>query len=140
MNMTWSIYSGGRLTPQVAEKSSFRITTDNAFDSILLRSIAVKQSFKSKLKRQLSRHTAHGNTPHLLSMAFQSVIVDGVSGMREVELSVMVTDHESDSMLWYFMFRSPIQSVSPDNLDEITRLVANRLFEIDVRVYSKACL
>ncbi len=140
MNMTWSIYSGGRLTPQEAKKASFRVTTDNEFDSILLRSVSVKQSFAGKLKRQLSRHTTQGDTPRMLSLAFQSVIVDGVSGMREVELSVMITDHESDSMLWYFMLRSPIQSISPDNLDEITRLIANRLFEVDVRVYSKACL
>jgi hypothetical protein len=138
--MTWSISSGGRLTSKVAEHASFRITTDNAFDSILLRSVSVKQSFTSKLKRQLSRHTTPGVTSRLLSLAFQSVIVDGISGMREVELTVTVTDHERDSMIWYFMLRSPVQSISPDNLDEITRLIGNRLFEVDVRVYSKACL
>ena len=126
METTWTILSGGRLKNHIAENTSFRITTDDAFEGILLRSASVKKSFEEKLQRQLPAMAAHDHSRDALCVSYQSTIVANASASREVELSVVVKD-EHDSMLWYFMLRSPEVNISPDNLDEIVSLIVNRL-------------
>lgn len=140
MNKAWSIYCGGRLNNQIAENTSFRITTDEELDSILLKSVSDKQSFGHKLKRQLSSLTVHNSALSPLSIAFQSAVVAGESGKREVELSVVVMDDVSDSMLWHFLLRSAEENISPDNLDEIVALIVNRLYPHRSNRKHKACL
>ncbi len=124
----------------MVEDASFRIIIDDAPDSILLRSVSVKQAFANKLKRQLSGLAAHGKTVRSLSIAIQSAVVVGETGRLEVELSVEISEDESDSMLWYFMLRSPAENISPDNLDEIVGLIVNRLCPEKLNIKHKACL
>jgi hypothetical protein len=139
MNPTWSIYSGGRLTNQIEEHASFKITTDDALDGILLKSVSAKQAFENKLRRQLSRLVLPHSTLSPLSIAFQSAVVME-SDKREVELSVVAIEDGSDSMLWHFLLRSPEENISPDNLDEIVVLIVNRLCPEKLNVKLKACL
>jgi len=140
MNKAWTIYSGGRLCNQIAEHASFRITSDDALDHILLRSVADKRAFENNLRRQLSRLVLPHSTLSPLSIAFQSAVVAGESGKREVELTVVVIDEESDSMLWHFILRSPEENISTDNLDEIVALIVNRLCPAKLNKKPKACL
>jgi hypothetical protein len=140
MNTAWSIYSGGRWNNQMVEDASFRIIIDDAPDSILLRSVSVKQAFANKLKRQLSGLAAHDKPVRSLSIAIQSAVVVGETGRLEVELSVEISEDESDSMLWYFMLRSLAVNISPDNLDEIVVLIINRLCPSKMNNKHKACL
>ena len=126
MNPAWSIYSGGRLSYQIDEHASFKITTDDALDGILLKSVSAKQTFKNNLRRQLSRLVLPHSTLSPLSIAFHSTVVME-SGRREVELTVVAMYEGSDSMLWHFLLRSAEEYISPDNLDEIVVLIVNNL-------------
>lgn len=139
MNPTWSIYSGGRLTHQIDEHASFKITTDDVLDGILLKSVSAKQAFENNLRRRLSRLVLPHSTLSPLSIAFQSAVVME-SGKREVELTVVAMDDGSDSMLWHFLLRSPEENISPDNLDEIVVLIVNRLCPEKLNIKHKACL
>jgi hypothetical protein len=139
MNTAWSIYSGVQLKDQIVENASFRIITDGALDSILLRSESLKQSFRNKLREQLSGLAMPNATPRTLTIACQSAVVLDESFRREVELSVVVMDEESDSMLWYFMLRSPERNISPHNLDEIVSLIVNRLCAVKTNGTHKDC-
>jgi hypothetical protein len=139
MDTTWSIFSGGRLKNQIAENSLFRITTDDALESILLRSATVKQSFEDKLRSQLSTVSVHNSTLSTLCFTFQSAVVVRESAVREVELSLVVTDEENDSLLWYFILTSPEKNISPDNLDEIVSLIINHLPTVKANAAYKFC-
>ena len=139
MNPAWSIYSGGRLNNQIDEHASFKITTDDALDGILLGSVSAKQAFENNLRGQLSRLVLPHSTMSPLSIAFQSAVVME-SGKREVELSVVAIDDGSDSMLWHFLLRSPEENISPDDLDEIVELIVNRLCPSKMKNKHKACL
>jgi len=127
MNTAWSIYCGGRWN-QIAANASFRVTSDDELDSILLRSVPVKQAFGNNLRRQLSRLAVHKSTLSMLTIVFKSTVVVDESARREVEFSVVVMDEVSDSMLWYFMLTSPEENISPADLDEIASLIVNRLY------------
>jgi len=140
MNTAWSIYCGGRWNNQIAANASFRVTSDDALDSILLSSIHLKQSFGNKLRRQLSRLAVHNRTLSTLTLVFHSTVVVDACGRREVEFSVVVMDEVSDSMLWYFMLTSPAENISPDDLDEIASLIVNRLYVRRTSGTHKACL
>ncbi len=140
MNTAWSIYCGGRWNNQIAASASFRVTSDDALDSILLSSIHLKQSFGNKLRRQLSRLSVHNRTLSTLTLVFHSTVVVDACGRREVELSVVIMDEVSDSMLWYFMLTSPAENISPDDLDEIASLIFNRLYVRRTSGTHKACL
>ncbi len=137
MDTTWSIFSGGRLN-QIPGNALFRITTDDAFENILLRSARIKQSFEDKLKRQLPLQKVH-STQVPLCITYQSVVVVRESARREVELSVVIKDEENDSMLWHFILISPEGRISPDDLDEIVTQIINRLFPDNMNMH-KACL
>jgi hypothetical protein len=138
MNTAWSIYSGGRWN-QIAAKASFRVTSDDALDSILLSSVQLKQSFGNNLNRQLSRLAVHNSTLGTLTIVFKSAVVVDESARRAVEFSVVVMDEVSDSMLWYFMLTSPEANISPHDLDEIASLVVNRLYTGRMSGTHKAC-
>jgi hypothetical protein len=140
MNTAWSVYSGGRLNSQMAANASFRIATDDAIDDVLLSSAPLKQSFGNNLRRQLSRLALHNRTLSTLTLVFHSTVVVDESGRRDVEFSVVVMDEVSDSMLWYFMLTSPEEDISPDDLDEITVLIINRLYARRASGTYKACL
>jgi len=140
MNTAWTIYSGGRLCNQIAEHASFRITSDEVLDHILLRSVADKRAFENNLRGQLSRLVLPHSTMSPLSISFQSAVVVAESARREVEFSVVVMDEVSDSMLWYFMLTSPEENISPDDLDEIASLIVNRLYTKITAGTHKACL
>jgi len=140
MNTAWSIYSGGRWNNQIAANASFRVTSDDALDSILLRSVPIKQSFGNNLRRQLSRLAVPKSTLSMLTIVFKSAVVVNESARREVEFSVVVMDAVSDSMLWYFMLTSPEENISPDDLDEIASLIVNRLYTRRTSGTHKACL
>lgn len=139
MNPAWSIYSGGRLNYQIDEHASFKITTDDALDGILLKSVSVKQAFENNLRRQLARLVLPHSTLSPLSIAFHSAVVME-AGKREVELTVVAMDDGSDSMLWHFLLRSAEENISPDNLDEIVALIVNRLYPCRSNKKHKACL
>lgn len=140
MNTAWTIYSGGRLCNQIAEHASFRITSDEVLDHILLRSVADKRAFENNLRGQLSRLVLPHSTMSPLSIAFQSAVVVNESARREVEFSVVVIDEVSESMLWYFMLTSPEENISPDDLDEIASLIVNRLYTKITAGTHKDCL
>jgi len=137
MNKAWSIYSGGRWNNQIPANASFRVTSDDELDSILLTSVASKHSFGNNLRRQLFKHS---RTLITLTMVFHSAVVVDGSGRREVEFSVVVIDEASDSMLWYFMLTSPEENISPDDLDEIASLIVKRLYARRMSGTHKACL
>jgi len=139
MNTAWSIYSGGRLNYQIDEHASFKITTDDALDDILLKSVSTKQKFENNLRRQLSRSVLPHSTLSPLSIAFQSAVVME-AGKREVELTVVAMNEGSDSMLWHFLLRSPEEYISPDNLDEIVVLIVNNLCPEKQNIKHKTCL
>jgi len=140
MNTAWSIYSGGRWNNQIAANASFRVTSDDALDSILLRSVPIKQSFGNNLRRQLSRLAVPKSTLSMLTIEFKSAVVVNESPRREVEFSVVVMDEVSDSMLWHFLLRSPEENISPDDLDEIALLIVNCLYTRRTSGTHKACL
>jgi hypothetical protein len=73
-------------------------------------------------------------------MGIQSTVVMGESDRLEVELSVVISEDESDSMLWYFLLRSPAVEISPEHLDEIVGLIINRLYPNKMFKKHKACL
>ncbi len=128
MDTTWTIISGGRLKrDQITERTSFRITTNDEFESILLKNIYyIKQSFEEGLRRLFSPRKAH--SPATFCIEYSSAVVLKESVQRDVELSVIIKDCENDSMLWYFMLMSPEGYISPGNLNEIVSLVASRYF------------
>jgi len=140
MNKAWTIYSGGRLCNQITEHASFRITSDEALDGILLNSVPLKQSFANNLRRQLSGLAVHNSTLTTLTIVFKSAVVVDESARRAVEFSVVIMDEVSDSMLWYFMLTSPEENISPDNLDEIASLIVTRLYTGRMAGTHKACL
>jgi len=126
MDTTWSIISGGRLKwDQITEKTSFRITTNDEFESILLKTSTIKQSFEEGLRRLFSPGKDH--SPASLCIEYSSAVVCRESVGRDVELSVTIKDCENDSMLWYFILMSPEGHISPRNLDEIVSLIDNKL-------------
>jgi hypothetical protein len=126
MDTTWTIISGGRLKrDQITERTSFRITTNDEFESILLKTATIKQSIEEGLRRLFSPRNAH--SPATFCIEFSSAVVLRESVWRDVELSVTIKDCENDNMLWYFMLMSPEGYISPGNLNEIVSLVANRL-------------
>ncbi len=140
MNTAWSIYCGGRLNYQIDEHASFKITTDDALDGILLNSVPLKQSFANNLRRQLSGLAVHNSTLSTLTIVFKSAVVVDESARRAVEFSVVVMDEVSDSMLWYFVLTSPAENISPADLDEIASLIVSRLYTGRMSGTHKACL
>lgn len=140
MRTTWSIYSGGRWNDQIAAEASFMIATDDALDTILLSSASIKQSFSNNLRKQLSRLALHHSPLCRLTIYFHSKVVVNEFSRREVELSVIVMDEVSDSMLWYFMLTSPEGDISPADLEEIASLIAHRLYAGKKSGTHKACL
>ena len=110
---------------QITERTSFKITTNNEFESILLKTSTIKQSFEEGLRRLFSPGKAH--SPASLCIEYSSAVVLTESVERDIELSVTIKDCENDSMLWYFVLMSPEGHISPRNLNEIVSLVANRL-------------
>jgi len=139
MNTAWSVYSGGRLNDEIAAKASFTITKDDALDPILLPTVQVKHSFEKKLGWLLSSLDRHKSTEHRLNISVKSAVV-GEYDNRDVELTVEVTEEESDSMLWYFMLRSPEANISTDSLHEIAVLIIDRLCPWQVNQRRKAYL
>jgi len=100
MNTAWSIFCGGRWNKKIAASASFRVTSDDELDSILLTSVPIKHSFGNNLRRQLFKLALHNRTQSTFTMVFHSAVVVDESGRREVEFSVVVMDEVSDSMLW----------------------------------------
>jgi hypothetical protein len=128
MNAAWSISSGGRLNKEIAEKALFKITTDDTIEDVLFRSKSIKQAFKNKLSNRLTEPAELYYVPSLLTLDFQSAVVAGNSLIRYLELTVVVMDEESDSMLWYFILRSPEVCISPAHLDDIVHLIVSRIY------------
>jgi hypothetical protein len=131
MNAAWSINSGGRLNKQIAERALFTITTDDTIEDVFFRSKSIKQAFKNKLSNRLSEPADLNSVPSLLTLDFQSAVVAGDSPIRYLELTVVVMDEESDSMLWYFILRSPEVCISPAHLDDIVYLIASRIYPMN---------
>ncbi|MCU0358765.1 MAG: hypothetical protein MUE95_14440 [Cyclobacteriaceae bacterium] len=140
MNTAWSICSGGRLNQHILENASFRIKTDDVLDSILFRSVSVRQSFLNSLREQLSGMTVHNDTHYQLSLAVQSTVVAREPDRREEELTVFGIDEASDSILWYFMLISPEEQISPDNVEEIVSLIVHHLFNVNTKGIRMTCL
>lgn len=130
MNPAWSIYSGGRLPNQRLANVSFSIIVKNDPDNPFLNLVSVKQALLDKLRQPLSRVVVDHLPLRMLSMTIQSELVRGEAGILEMELLVCVSEIEGDSMLWYFMLRSPVAHISPDNGDEIAMLIVDRLFAV----------
>lgn len=130
MNTTWSVISGGRLKrDQLTKNPAFRITSNDEFESILLKTPTIKQSFEEGLRRKLAPGGTHFPGQAALCMEYRSAVVPRELDRRNVELWVTVKDSENDGMLWYFILVSPEEHIAPDNLDEIVSLVADRLLQ-----------
>lgn len=127
MNTAWSIYSGGRLNSQLAQKAVFKITTDETLESVLFSSESLKQAFANKLRQKLSGLSVSENYQHTFTVNFQSEVVEDEFAKQDVELTVWVMDDESDSIFWYFILRSAAINISTEHSDEIVSLIASRL-------------
>ena len=140
MNTTWSIISGGRLKrDRIAGNASFRITAADGFEPIFLKDPIIKQSFEDRLRQRLCPGGLSAVSGNPLCIEYQSSVVLWESARRNVELSVTVTDGERGGMLWYFMLTSPEEQISPDRLDEIVALVADRLLGHTPGAVHKGC-
>lgn len=127
MNPAWSICSGGRLNTQLLQGATFKITTDEKLESVLFRSVAQKKAFANTLRRKLSGLATAENYQHVLTVNFQSAVVKGEFDRRGVELTVLVKDEETDTILWYFILQSAAIHISAEDTDEIVSIIIARI-------------
>jgi hypothetical protein len=127
MKTSWSIYSGGRLNTTLVQNVSFKITTDDALDSILFRSESLKQDFAKKLLYKLSGLTVSAKDLRTYTLNFHSSVVEGEFSRRDLELTVLVMDDETGLMLWYFVLSSAARNIATEDFDEIVALIVSRL-------------
>jgi hypothetical protein len=127
MKTSWSIYSGGRLNTTLVQNVSFKITTDDALDSILFRSESLKRDFAKKLWRKISSLAVSAKDQRTCTLNFHSAVVEGEFSGRDLELTVFVMDDETGLMLWYFVLCSATRNISTEDFDEIVALIVSRL-------------
>jgi hypothetical protein len=127
MDTKWTILSGGRLSDdQLTGKASFTLSTDEAFESVLLKNESIKKAFEEKLRQELATIGITSSAKASLTMEYKSVALTYPSRERHVELTVVVKDSSTESILWYFVLVSPESSISNKSLYEIVDIISLR--------------
>ncbi len=127
MDTKWTIVTGGRLSnDHLTDKTSYTISTDDAFESVLLKNESIKKAFEEKLRQELVSIGISSTENATLKMEYKSVALTYPSSERQVELTVVVKDISTDTILWYFVLVSPESSISSQSLNEIVDIISLR--------------